>query len=381
MGKENAVWPAKLDHLLIELEKVKQKIHTFRTKRTENLTKTVPEYTLEFECLPVSASDTPQPVVIEKTTDVQSEIKNSARQASKPIKWVGFAKLPVTQLPVPFDRRRDDDEDSWVSDDDDYNENDNHACISTKFVVDRMASNGKCVLYASYFDEQYDVIAYCFMNDNSNREDRYRDWKQARIEDMIWWEKINQFVCATENAIYTVSFANKKFKFICVLRGNWSFIRIAANSNHLFVKCITTNPNTNQILVYTSNFQVANVFNVDTHKCLDTAKSFCVTDKILASICTRFQNKRKVFQVTFFDLNMKQLKWIRLGRCDESIEIRSDGKDWFFITTGRSQLHIVSLNGQKNTVDLENNGDCIAVLDNRRIAISSARSDMELVIY
>jgi hypothetical protein len=101
----------------------------------------------------------------------------------------------------------------------------------------------------------------------------------------------------------------------------------------------------------------------------------------MASIRIPFHKNRKVFQVNFFDLNMNGMNWVSLGLCNDSVEIRSDGKDLVFITSGRRKLHIVSPNGAKNTVDLENDGDCIAVLDNRRILLSKARDSMETVNY
>jgi hypothetical protein len=303
--------------------------------------------------------------VLEPITVVQPEIKISAPE--------------VTQPSVQLSQCQDKDEDSQISYNSDNNKNDKH--VTTKFVIDRMASNGKDVLYTSYFDGGLDIVAYCFMNENNHLQDQHREWKQLRIQDMIWWKKINQFMCATEDAIYAVSFANKKLKFVRTLRGNWPNIRVAANSKEIFVHFITSVTNINEILVCAPNFQVLKVFNTSNHRYLSTACSFCVTDRFLASICIRSQNHQKVFQVTFFDLEMNALNWVCLGRCNESVEIRTDGNDRFFITTGRRQLHIVSPNGQKNTVNLDHDGSCIAVLDNQRIAISNQRKSMELVTY
>jgi hypothetical protein len=290
-----------------------------------------------------------------------------------------FPKALVIKPLMQLNGYRDDDEDSLISENDNYDNDNKH--IPTKFAVDRMASNGKSVLYTSYLDKDSDVIAYCFLDGDNNKQDRHRDWKQARIVDMIWWKSINQFVCATEDAIYTISFRNAKFKILRVLRGNWSHVRLAANANNMFSHCISTNNDVNEILVCTPFFRIIKVFNTSIDRYLSTSSSFCVTNTFLASIRIPFHNHQKLFQVNFFDLNMNAMTWVPLGRCNDSVEIRSDEKDLVFITSGRRKLHIVSPNGATNTVDLENDGDCIAVLDNRRILLSKARDSMETVNY
>ncbi len=50
-------------------------------------------------------------------------------------------------------------------------------------------------------------------------------------------------------------------------------------------------------------------------------------------------------------------------------------------TTGRRQFYIVYLNSYKQTISLQNEGDCIAVLNNRRVAVSRQRTDMEILTY
>ena len=56
-------------------------------------------------------------------------------------------------------RFADDDSNSWVSDDDD--DGNQGALISTSYHVDRMASDGRNVMYTSYFADESDLIAYC----------------------------------------------------------------------------------------------------------------------------------------------------------------------------------------------------------------------------
>jgi hypothetical protein len=78
---------------------------------------------------------------------------------------------------------------------------------------------------------------------------------------------------------------------------------------------------------------------------------------------------------------MNKFNSILLGGYNGDIEIRTDGKDRFFVTTGKRHLHIVSSKGKKRRIILQNDSDCIAVLDNRRIAISHGRAEIELVTY
>ena len=79
----------------------------------------------------------------------------------------------------------DDDDDDNDDDDDDENYiRDSH--ISTSYTVDRMASDGENILYTSYEDEDPDLIAYCLMDGEDGNTDKYREWNQSRIKDMIW---------------------------------------------------------------------------------------------------------------------------------------------------------------------------------------------------
>ena len=124
--------------------------------------------------------------------------------------------MPSVQIPFKLEFA-DDDSNSWDSDDD--GDENQVALINTSYHVDRMASDGRNVMYTSYFADESDLIAYCLFNDPSGRENAYRDWNQSQIEDMIWWKKIEQFVCATKKGIYTVEYINRQFKItLCSTR-------------------------------------------------------------------------------------------------------------------------------------------------------------------
>ena len=85
--------------------------------------------------------------------------------------------------------------------------------------------------------------------------------------------------------------------------------------------------------------------------------------------------------LTLYDLKMNQAGWLPLGPCGNSMEIRTDGKELFFISTGEGQLHTVRLDGTYRTIHLKEKSDCIAILDNQRLAISKMRSSIELINY
>ncbi|CAF4568827.1 unnamed protein product, partial [Rotaria magnacalcarata] len=53
------------------------------------------------------------------------------------------------------------------------------------------------------------------------------------------------------------------------------------------------------------------------------------------------RNNHKVFQVTFCDLEMNKLYSLPLGRYNDDVEIRTDGEDQFFITTGHRKFYIL----------------------------------------
>jgi hypothetical protein len=78
---------------------------------------------------------------------------------------------------------------------------------------------------------------------------------------------------------------------------------------------------------------------------------------------------------------MNKLNTILLGPCGNYVEIRTDGKNRFFITTGLQQLHIVSPNGKKDTINLANFGNYIAVFNTHRIATSNGNANMEMISY
>jgi hypothetical protein len=222
------------------------------------------------------------------------------------------------------------------------------------------------------------------MDDDDNNGDTWRDWNQSRIQDMIWWGSIAKFVCATNDAVYTVDYANGRFKIVSVIRRKWSYICVAANNHQLFVLMNDVDNGFNGIEIYSTQFDGARTIDFNTGRIgsfIGGSVSFCVTENLIASICKQKQNYREVFQVTLCDMHMNRLNLIRLGRCDGNVEIRTDGKDRFFITTGRRRFYIIRSDGARQVINLQKDGDCIAVLNDQRVAIGCQRNSIEIVRY
>ncbi len=76
---------------------------------------------------------------------------------------------------------------------------------------------------------------------------------------------------------------------------------------------------------------------------------------------------------------MNKRNSIPLGDCDDCIEIRTDNKDRFLITTGRRRFYIILSNGEKQTINLQNDGECIAILNHQRVAVSKQRNSMQIM--
>jgi hypothetical protein len=292
-------------------------------------------------------------------------------------------ECPINQ-PQNNDDEMDEIEDSSMFDEyeEDIDTEDSHR--DTSFNIDRMASDGENVLYTSYYDARPDLIAYCLMDDDNNDADEYRDWNQSRIKDMIWWNSIGKFICATGDGVYTVDYANRRFKILCVIREKWSFIRVAANTHQLFIWMQPVENDFNGIEIYSPQFACIRIIDFNTDRIgnfVNDTASFCVTDNFIASICTRKQNNREVFQVTFCDMNMNKLRTLRLGRFKNRIEIRADEIERFFITTGLRRFYIVYSNGAKQVINLQNDSNYIAVLSDQRVAVSNQNNSMEILTY
>lgn len=393
LAKDDPVSVAKRKKFTSDLEKLAIEFANFRITEKENLISIKPDFSVRFDYPSVEIKKTDS-----TDTELKSKCQTDLQQLQLETNTLDMASQPSTipknagnqpkvnnlqgDVENPF---RDADTDG---DDKSTNSPRTKACAT--YSVDRMASDGENIFYTSYEEQGPDIIAYCVMDKggDGNQADKYRDWKQSRIVDIIWWCKIEEFVCATANGIYTVDYTDKKFKISRAIRGDWCYVRVAANSRQLFAWMNDDDDDGdddfNGIKVYSANFNIIRKIDFSTNQIrsiVNDSTSFCVTGKVIALICTRKQNGREVFKVTFCDLQMNKLNSILLGECDDDTEIRTNGINRFFITTGTNRFHIIHSMDTKQTIELKNNANTIAVLKNRRIAVSNEHDDIEILTH
>ncbi|CAF4857880.1 unnamed protein product, partial [Rotaria socialis] len=124
---------------------------------------------------------------------------------------------------------------------------------STSFSVNCMASDGLNILYSTIEDPKRDHIAYCYLDDtNSNygEIDPSQVWHQPPIVDIVWWNNIKKFICATKNGIYSVEYLDQRFKIFSVISNLRVRACVAANTDHLWIHA------KDKIYVYDINFQL-----------------------------------------------------------------------------------------------------------------------------
>jgi hypothetical protein len=383
LAKENIVKTAKMNTLSAELKRIEQQVNMYQAIKTENLIKTKPEFSMKFD-YPAVVIEIPHAA----NAQINETFQADAKEPSSETNTLNIPHQPSVTQEYSINQPREnedignEDKSSGIA-----NNGDNIKHVGnrrTSYNVDLMASDGKNILYASYYDKEPDLIAYCIVDDDDDDEEKYRDWKQSRIGDMIWWNSIDKFICATDDAIYSVEYINERFKILAPLRGSWSYVRVATNVAHLFLSIEATIDGFDGVEVYSTQFE--RVRTIGFASCLgasvmDESSSFCVVDNRVASICKYMQNNREVLQVSFGDLNMNKLNSILLGACEDDIEIRTDGKDRFFITTGQRRFYIVYSDSTKKQINLNYNGESIAVLHDRRIAVSNGFSNIQLISY
>ncbi|CAM4774143.1 unnamed protein product [Rotaria magnacalcarata] len=251
--------------------------------------------------------------------------------------------------------------------------------ISTTYPVDCLASDGFNVMYTSTDTSPY-IIAYCHLGNNEG--DLHRVWHQPRVVDMIYWNTIGKFVCATNKGVYTVQYNNRKFKIQHTIRSNtWNDLRVATNKNDLWVWLNPGKRGSDSIEIYSNFFEHTRTikFGGSIPDSFRRGISFSVANKCVASINTRPQNNGEVVQINVLDLDMKRLKSQDLGSCTGLVQIRTDGYNRFFITTGQRSIHCVSVPGKKSIIAIEYSGNTIAVVNKQCLAIGDSNHDLELV--
>ena len=255
--------------------------------------------------------------------------------------------------------------------------------VPTLFTIDRMTSDGRNLLYTSYNKSGPDIIGYSLLTDGNIKTDQYREWHQSHIEDMVWWKKIEQFVCATRDEICTVDNRNQKLKILSVMRGKSSHVRVGANDKFFFLHRVSQDvmgKHSNDIGVFSDEFKVVRVFDATKHQFASLAMSFCATDQNLVFVRTELEDNLKIIYVTIVDWFMNQLRRVRLGTCNGVIQVRTDDKARLLVLAERI-LYVVTVDGDYRIIDLRDKSECFAVLDNQRIAVSIRHPNIELVNY
>ena len=345
-----------MDSLLKKLNELIQQISRLSVIREYDLPSTMPKYKFGFNYSSKSTTDDAQqaPKVTEKP------------KKEEQTRWGTSA----------VDAKPSSDENSCGSIPDE-----NYFCNQekyepTSYAINCMASDGRNIMYSTLEDSQHDIIAYCYLdvNDpNYRQSDPHRAWFLSRIVDMIWWNSIDKFVCATANGIVTVEYLNKHFRIFTVINNRWTDVRVAANTNSLWIheKGKIMIYNTNFILIRSMNFEIPGVL---------FRESFCVTDKLVTFLIIRGdQTRSDILQIQFYDSNIIKLKSFDLGSGKVPCMVRTDGTDRFFIVDGKQQLHTMSSKGRKRMIDLGKEASCLAVRNKRNIVLTKLRLELELV--
>ena len=362
--KEGMVQTSKMQDLTQDFNQIQQQIKTYQIIRTENFIQTQPDYSIRFDSV-VEAQ--PQPPPPPPPPQQQQELLMTTWEPS------AIPKFPK--------RMRLSNENS-SSDDNSSSDSDNF--IETSYKIDRMASNGQHILYSSQKLNGSDRIAYCLMDEDAKYEDECHNWKYSRIQDMIWWKKIKEFLCATFQGIYAVKYAKEKFKIDDVIDGKWSDIRLAVNSEHLFVWMKSTEKNFHGIRLYSSEFKSVRKIDFNKYEIepfINANQGFCVTNEHIVTSYVRKENCFHLLQVVCCDLNMKNLKTISLNENQNVEQIRTDGEK-FFLTVGRSHLWTIDAVDLKSaSIYLGIDAKLVEIFENQRLGVSTGSKEIQLINY
>lgn len=371
LAKQNVAHATKTGNISTQLKSIEESVNTYQARRVENLAKIRPEFSMKFEYPAIVTENISE----SSATITRETASNNTIQTNSEISVSNSSPQQISELnQVMKIDNLGDAEDSTSSNYTDCE------IVKTKYIIDRMASDGENILYTTCWINRPDMITYK-SSDNCEQE---RDWNQSRIEDMIWWDSIDKFICATNDGIYSVEYINGKLKILCVIHDKWSYCRVAANTTSLFLWIYSDQENFYGMDVYSVLFDRVSTIdfnNTNIGSYVGNSVSFCVTDNLIASLCTRKQSNREVFKITVCDLEMNQLHSIPLGKYGGHAEIRTNGVDRFFVTTGHRRFYIVDTDGTKEEIYLAYEGDRIAVFNNGRVAISNRSDEMEIITY
>jgi len=360
-----------LEKLLEKLNELLQGLSPLAAIREYELPSTMPQYKYKFNYSPEPTTDNTQQAP--KASGKQDHEESKTNEQPK-VEEQNRSDLFVSDITTSW---------GWgeatntsFADENDFHDRDRYE--ATSYSVNLMASDGINIMYSTVEHSQHDIIAYCYLDvrdDNYGRADPYRAWYLPRIVDMIWWNSIDKFVCATEAGIYTVEYLNERFKILSVINGRWTNVRVAANTENIWIHV------KEKIMIYNINFVLVRSINFDI-PCIITRESFCITDNLVAFLVIRGdRTNSNILQAQFYNTNMIRLRTFDVGLGEAPCMIRTDGRNLFFIAGGEEMFYIMSSDGYKRVIDLGKQASCLAVINSRSIILTKSRSDLELVRY
>ena len=350
LSKSNALRPAKFDDIPDNLRKLEQQLETIQMNRIEQMPRTQPKFSLDFNSSLLTMEFSLAVIIkaLQNSLTTQESVQAPISHPTHHVDSVEFL--------------------SGIH-------------IYTTYVVNRLASDGENVMYASYAEDGRDLIAYCTIQKRSRGDDPFREWRGTRVEDMIWWSTIDKFLCASRTHIRTIDYSQRKFHIQTVLYGQWSSVRMTTNSTNFFLHSKT--PITNEMNIYTTNFNLVQTIDLLQHPYLAKSLGYCAHDDGFVSLHAQLRGQLHILQMKFFDVELNKISLADLGALFGPTEIRSDDNGLFFITDGNRKLHIVSLTSRNKlcTMMLAKDCDHIAVLNHRSLAVSKNRTSFQIIKY
>ncbi|CAF3015815.1 unnamed protein product [Rotaria sp. Silwood2] len=261
--------------------------------------------------------------------------------------------------------------------------------ILTENEVDRIASDGEHLLYFSDTSNSLGYITNLIPTKEANSTSITKEiscrWPYYPILDIVYSPTTSQFICATKAGVYTCTIVNSTIDIQMQLTQNWSYVRLAADNNYIWIW--TDTPRLNQLSIYTPRtFNCIKVFNLNEYpRFLDNSTSFCIHSNILATLfqfrpISHIYTYRKIFNLTLCDsIDLHELCTIRLGECDIDHEIRVNNNGLFFITNGRKTLWIVDQHGRKEYVPLYRIGRALTIHARNNIIIANGTQQLQCI--
>ncbi|CAF4166258.1 unnamed protein product [Adineta steineri] len=109
-------------------------------------------------------------------------------------------------------------------------------------------------------------------------------------------------------------------------------------------------------------------------------RSFCITDNVVAFLVIRSDQRRSnILQVQFYDNNMGKIKSLDVGACEGSCMIRTVEADQFIIVNGEDTVYFMTSEGGKETITIEKDANCVAVINRHSIVFSESESELQLI--